>query len=85
MVPPVSRRFTAVRPRRRSRGCRPALEPSASLVVYQSIPTPGFFPGQLEALVDVRNIFDSVPVTEDGEILLNDYSRLVRAGLSFRF
>ena len=62
-----------------------ALEPSASFVVYQNIPTPGFIPGQMEALLDVRNVFDSVPVGEDGEILLNDYSRLVRAGLSFRF
>lgn len=62
-----------------------AFEPSMSFVVYQAIPTPGFIPGQLEALVDVRNVFDSVPATEDGELLLGDYSRLVRAGLSFRF
>jgi hypothetical protein len=62
-----------------------AYEPSASFVVYQSIPTPGFIPGQLEALLDVRNAFDSLPASDDGEVILNDYSRLVRAGLSFRF
>lgn len=62
-----------------------AFEPSASFMVVQSIPTPGFIPGQLEARIDVRNAFDSVPATDDGDILLSDYSRLVRAGLSFRF
>jgi hypothetical protein len=62
-----------------------AYEPSASFVVAQTLPVPDFFPGQWEALLDVRNVFASVPATEDRELMLADYSRLVRAGLSFRF
>lgn len=62
-----------------------ATEPSASFFVTQQLPMPDFLPGQWEAIVDVRNAFDSVPGSEDGEVLLVDYGRLVRAGLSFRF
>jgi hypothetical protein len=62
-----------------------AFEPSASVVVYQSIPTPGFFPGRLEAMLDVRNLFDVTATSDERELQLADYSRLVRAGLSFRF
>jgi hypothetical protein len=62
-----------------------AYEPSASFIVAQSIPVPDFFPGRWEALVDVRNVFASVPATEDRELVLADCSRLIRAGLSFRF
>jgi len=62
-----------------------ATEPSTSVFVAQSIPMPDFVPGQWEAMLDVRNIFDVVPSTDDRELLLADYSRLVRAGLSFRF
>lgn len=62
-----------------------ASEPSASVFVTQSIPMPDFVPGQWEAMLDVRNVFDVVPVTDDRELSLADCSRLIRAGLSFRF
>ncbi len=60
-------------------------EPSTSFFIAQAIPVPDFFPGHWEAMVDVRNVFDASASTEDRELLLADYSRLIRAGLSFRF
>lgn len=62
-----------------------AVDPAASFVVAQSLPVPDFLPGQWEAMVAVRNLFASAPSAEDRELMLLDYSRLVRAGLSFRF
>jgi hypothetical protein len=62
-----------------------AYEPSTSVFIAQSLPMPDFFPGRWEAMLDVRNVFDVVPASEDSSLLLADYSRLVRAGLSFRF
>ncbi|HQR38476.1 MAG TPA: TonB-dependent receptor [Blastocatellia bacterium] len=62
-----------------------AYQPGASFLVTQSIPMPGFMPGRWEALLDIRNVFDNVPVSEDNEVSLVEYSRLIRAGVSFRF
>jgi hypothetical protein len=62
-----------------------AHQPAASIFVAQSLPMPDFFPGEWEAMVDVRNLFDAAPAREDRELTLVEYSRLVRAGLSFRF
>ena len=62
-----------------------AYQPNASIFVAQTIPMPGFIPGRWEATLDVRNLFDTVPLTDDNEISLVEYSRLIRAGVSFRF
>lgn len=62
-----------------------ASEPAASFFVTQQLPMPDFIPGQWEATVDVRNAFASSSGTDDGEILLVDYGRLIRAGVTFRF
>lgn len=62
-----------------------ASEPAASFFVTQQLPMPDFIPGQWEAIVDVRNAFASSTGTDDGEILLVDYGRLIRAGVTFRF
>jgi hypothetical protein len=62
-----------------------AYEPSASFLIAQSLPSFGFLPGQWEATLDVRNIFDTRPRVDDSELSLSDYRRLVRAGLSLRF
>ena len=62
-----------------------ATEPAASFFLSQQLPMPDFIPGQWEAIVDVRNAFASSAGTDDGEILLVDYGRLIRAGVTFRF
>lgn len=62
-----------------------ASEPSASFFVTQELPMPDFIPGQWQAIVDVRNAFATNAGSDDGEILLVDYGRLIRAGVSFRF
>lgn len=62
-----------------------ASEPAASFFVTQELPLPDFFPGQWEAVVDVRNAFAAGAGSEDGEVFLVDCGRLVRAGVTFRF
>lgn len=64
---------------------RLAASSPTSLVVAQAFRMPWLIPGQWEAMLDIRNLFDTRPTSDDGEIILRDYSRLVRAGLSFRF
>ena len=62
-----------------------ASEPAASFFLTQQLPMPDFIPGRWEAMVDVRNAFASSTGSDDGEILLVDYGRLIRAGVTFRF
>lgn len=62
-----------------------AFEPAAGLFVAQQLPSFGFLPGEWEATLDVRNLFDAKTAVDDTDLLLADYRRLVRAGLSLRF
>jgi len=64
-------------------------EPYFNLLIRQPIPGMGFFPGHVEALVDLRNLLAEgyVPVlAQDGHtVYLVQTARAVRGGLSFTF
>ena len=64
-------------------------EPYLSFFIRQPLPAPGFIPGQVEALVDIRNLLAQgyVPVIgQDGHTLyLVQAARSVRGGLAFNF
>jgi hypothetical protein len=64
-------------------------EPFLNLAVRQPVPTLGFLPGHLEAVLDVRNLLKQgyVPVlAQDGQtVYLVQSARAVRGGLAFTF
>jgi len=64
-------------------------DPYLNLFIRQPLPSPGFLPGQMEAIVDVRNLLAEgyVPVMgSDGRTLyLVQAARAVRGGLAFNF
>jgi hypothetical protein len=62
-------------------------DPNLSISLNQTLPTFGFIPGQLEAVVDVRNLLDQqASVADERQQLINSrFNRLVRVGLSMRF
>jgi hypothetical protein len=62
-------------------------DPNISISLNQALPSFGFLPGQLEALVDVRNLLDQqVSVADDRQQLVSSrFNRLVRVGVSMRF
>lgn len=64
-------------------------DPYLNIFIRQPLPSPGFIPGQLEALVDLRNLLAQgyVPVLgQDGHTLfLVQSARAVRGGLAFNF
>jgi hypothetical protein len=62
-------------------------DPNLSISLNQTLPTFGFIPGQLEAVVDVRNLLDQqAMVADERQQLVNSrFNRLVRVGLSMRF
>jgi hypothetical protein len=62
-------------------------DPNISISFNQALPNFGFIPGQLEALVDVRNLLDQqASVADERQQLINSrFNRLVRVGLSMRF
>lgn len=64
-------------------------DPYLSLFVRQPIPSMGFLPGRMEALIEVRNLLAQgyVPVMgQDGQtVYLVQAPRAIRAGLAFSF
>jgi hypothetical protein len=64
-------------------------DPFLSLFIRQPIPSMGFLPGHMEAIVDVRNLLAQgyVPVLgQDGQtVYLVQAARSVRGGVSFTF
>ncbi len=64
-------------------------DPFLSLFIRQPIPSMGFLPGHMEAIVDVRNLLAQgyVPVLgQDGQtVYLVQTARSVRGGVSFTF
>ena len=64
-------------------------DPFLSLFIRQPIPSMGFLPGHMEAIVDVRNLLAQgyVPVLgKDGQtVYLVQAARSVRGGVSFTF
>lgn len=64
-------------------------DPYLNLFLRQPIPSPGFFPGHIEAVVDLRNLLAEgyVPVIgHDGRtVYLVQAARAVRGGLNFTF
>jgi hypothetical protein len=64
-------------------------QPFLNLVIRQPIPSMGFLPGHMEALIDVRNLLAQgyVPVIgQDGEtVYLVQSARSIRGGLAFTF
>jgi hypothetical protein len=62
-------------------------DPNVSISLNQALPSLGFLPGQLEALVDVRNLLDQqASVADDRQQLISSrFNRLVRVGVSMRF
>jgi hypothetical protein len=62
-------------------------DPNISISLSQALPNLGFLPGQLEALVDVRNLLDQqASVADDRQQLISSrFNRLVRVGVSMRF
>jgi len=65
------------------------MDPFLSILIRQPIPFPGFLPGRMEAMVDLRNLLAQgyVPVLgDDGHtVYLVQSARTVRGGLSFTF
>jgi hypothetical protein len=62
-------------------------DPNISISLSQALPSLGFLPGQLEALIDVRNLLDQqTSVADDRQQLVGSrFNRLVRVGVSMRF
>lgn len=62
-------------------------DPNISITLTQDLPNFGFIPGQLQALVDVRNLFDQQLSVSDEmqELVASRFNRLVRVGVSVRF
>jgi hypothetical protein len=64
-------------------------DPYLNVFIRQPLPAPGFLPGQMEALVDLRNLLAQgyVPVLgQDGHTLyLVQSARSIRGGLAFNF
>jgi hypothetical protein len=62
-------------------------DPNISISLSQALPNFSFLPGQLEALIDVRNLLDQQSsVADDRQQLVSSrFNRLVRVGVSMRF
>jgi hypothetical protein len=62
-------------------------DPNISISLSQALPSFGFLPGQLEALVDVRNLLDQQASVADErqQLVSSRFNRLVRVGVSMRF
>jgi hypothetical protein len=64
-------------------------DPYLNLFVHQPIPSMGFLPGHVEAVIDLRNLLAQgyVPVlAQDGQtVYLVQAARSVRGGLTFSF
>jgi hypothetical protein len=62
-------------------------DPNISVMLTQDLPSLGFLPGQWQAIVDLRNLFDQQGVISDErqELVASRFHRLVRVGLSLRF
>jgi hypothetical protein len=64
-------------------------DPYLSFFIRQPIPGTGFFPGHVEALIDVRNLLAQgyVPVmgTDGRTVYLVQSARSVRGGVAFTF
>ncbi len=61
-------------------------DPGLSVLVTQHLPNLGL-PFQAEAVIDARNLFDSLPgfSNEEGGLRLNTQGRVVRGGIKVRF
>ncbi len=62
-------------------------DPNLSVSLIQDLPRFGFMPGQLQAIVDLRNLLDQQASVADDqqELLTSRFHRLVRVGVSLRF
>jgi hypothetical protein len=62
-------------------------DPNVSVSFAQALPSPGFVPGHLEAVIDLRNLLDQQASVSDErqELVASRFNRLVRVGLSLRF
>lgn len=59
-----------------------SLDPSISIYLTQAVPMFSFVPGRWEAMFDARNILDS---GKDERVIVGQYWRAIRGGLSVRF
>src|SRR2546423_4344284 len=62
-------------------------DPNISVMLTQDLPSLGFLPGQWQAIIDLRNLFDQQGTVSDErqELVASRFHRLVRVGLSLRF
>jgi hypothetical protein len=62
-------------------------DPNLSLSFVQQLPSAGFLPGQWQAIVDLRNLFDQQASVSDDrqELLASRFNRIIRIGVSLRF
>jgi Carboxypeptidase regulatory-like domain len=62
-------------------------DPNFSVSFAQELPSPGFIPGQWEAVIDLRNLLDQQASVADDrqEMVASRFHRLVRIGLALRF
>ena len=62
-------------------------DPNINVYVAQELPDFGFVPGQLELILDLRNLLDQQTSIQDErqELVASRFHRLVRVGLSVRF
>jgi hypothetical protein len=62
-------------------------DPNVSVLFTQDLPSISFIPGQWQAIVDLRNLFDQQGSISDErqEMVASRFHRLVRVGVSLRF
>ncbi len=62
-------------------------DPNVSFTLTQTIPNLGVIPGQLQAVIDVRNLFDQQLSIADErqQLIASRFNRFVRVGVSMRF
>jgi hypothetical protein len=62
-------------------------DPNINVLITQALPSFGFLPGQLAAVIDLRNLLDQQTSVADDrqELIASRFHRLVRVGVSLRF
>lgn len=58
-------------------------DPTLSLTIAQDLPSAGFFPAKLQAVVDARNLFE--PSFGSRRTIHAGYPRILRGGIHFKF
>ena len=62
-------------------------DPNLNISLVQDLPRIGFVPGNLQAIIDLRNLLDQQASVADDrqELIASRFNRLIRVGVSLRF